>query len=85
MGKPFNFSIVHNLSTLTYDEECKLIRDFLSNVEIFYTTPNEVSKCTLITFLLKWKIKGKGVIELGPGRPTSIVGLKTILNCTCGS
>lgn len=76
MGEPFNLTIAQKLPTLTCEgvgKRSEINCDFLSNIELYHETLTDVGKATLIICLLKYKIQGKILTELGSSRQTTIV------------
>lgn len=84
----FDYGVAQKLPMLSIEREDKRtesIRDFLNNVQFYHDTLSERGKTTLITFVVKCKIQGKTLTELGATSPTKFEDLKQELNKKCGS
>lgn len=83
----FDFSKAQKLPVLTCEENNKRtenIRDFLNNIEFYHDTLKKDSQTMLIKFLLKCKIQGRALTELGAAKIETFEQLKTNLVSKCG-
>lgn len=83
----FDFNIAQKLPIFNASNEEKRseeLRDFLNTIEFYHETLAESSKKTLIKFLLKCKIQGRALTELGSSVPDTLLSLKNLLIEKCG-
>lgn len=84
----FEYAIAQKLPVLaiTSDEKRNSsIRDFLNGVEFYHDSLDANGQSTLIKFLLKCKIQGQALDELGTLEPATFADLKTALYNKCGA
>lgn len=87
MTENFDFNTAQKLPVFNIKDETKRgeeLRDFLNNVEFYHDTLSTASKPILIKFLLKCKIQGKALSELGTTVPATFTDLKKTLLEKCG-
>lgn len=75
----FDYNTAQKLPILSIEREDKrteCIRDFINNVEFYHNTLNNQGKITLISFIIKCKIQGKALTELGNLVPITLDELK---------
>lgn len=84
----FDYNTAQKLPMLIIEREDKRtesIRDFLNSIEFYHDTLTNQGKATLIKFILKCKIQGKALSELGIINPNTFEELKKELNKKCGT
>lgn len=84
----FDFSTAQKLPVLNVDQESKRgenLRDFINSVEFYHDMLKQEAKPILVKFLLKCKVQGKALTELGSSTPNSFAELKTELQKKCGT
>ena len=84
----FDYGRAQKLPGLNIDKDenrDEQIRDFLNNVEFYHDTLTATEQTILIKFLLKCKIQGRSLTELGQTPITNFHDLSTQLKKKCGN